>query len=262
MKTIKVNLRVQNVRTFTNAEGRQYINLITVERFPKRKADKETGEIVESDTNELILSLKQFMHVVYLTPNFLQVYFKDFDRKEYTVTPDGVWYSLLLGATISVTIERYEDGDVFVNEISGEEEASDGISYHTRLNTIKLAACGRKFALRKEDDYDAVEQTILELQGVKPEVHKFVVPTEKPAEKAAEKPAEQMNARVGEKSPALVIHCTLTTKTIQVDYNKVTRVDNKKETNSAYRNQNTYKTFYKLYKTSFIDIANDNECIT
>lgn len=29
MKTIKVNLRVQNVRTFTNAEGRQYINLIT-----------------------------------------------------------------------------------------------------------------------------------------------------------------------------------------------------------------------------------------
>ena len=51
MKTIKVNLRVQNVRTFTNAEGRQYINLITVERFPKRKTDKETGEIVESYTN-------------------------------------------------------------------------------------------------------------------------------------------------------------------------------------------------------------------
>lgn len=190
MKTIKVNLRVQNVRTFTNAEGRQYINLITVERFPKRKADKETGEIVESDTNELILSLKQFMHVVYLTPNFLQVYFKDFDRKEYTVTPDGVWYSLLLGATISVTIERYEDGDVFVNEISGEEEASDGVSYHTRLNTIKLAACGRKFALRKEDDYDAVEETILELQAVKPEVHKFVLPAEKEAEKTAEKAAE------------------------------------------------------------------------
>lgn len=186
MKTIKVNLRVQNVRTFTSADGRQYINLITVERFPKRKTDKETGEIVESDTNELILSLKQFMHVVYLTPNFLQVYFKDFDRKEYTVTPDGVWYSLLLGSTISVTIERYEDGDVFVNEISGEEEASDGISYHTKLNTINLAACGRKFALRKEDDYDAVEQTILELQRAKPEVHKFVVPTEKAAEEAAE----------------------------------------------------------------------------
>lgn len=45
-----------------------------------------------------------------------------------------------------------------------------------------------------------------------------------------------MNARVGEKSPALVIRCTLTTKTTQVDYNKVTRVGNKKETNSAYRN--------------------------
>ena len=54
----------------------------------------------------------------------------------------------------------------------------------------------------------------------------------------------------------------LTTKTTQVDYNKVTRVDNKKETNSAYQNQNTYKTFYKLYKTYSIDIANDNECIT
>lgn len=190
MKSISVNLRVQNVRTFTNAEGRQYINLITVERFPKRKADEETGEYVETTTNELVMSLRQFMHVVYLTPNFLQVYFKDFDRKEYTVTPDGVWYSLLLGATISVTIERYEDGDVFVNEISGEEEASDGVSYHTRLNTIKLAACGRKFALRKEDDYDAVEQTILELQSIKPEVHKFVVPAEKETEKPAEKEAE------------------------------------------------------------------------
>lgn len=186
MKTIKVNLRVQNVRTFTNNEGRQYINLITVERFPKRKVDEDTGEYVETTTNELVMPLKQFMHTIYLTPNFLQVYFKDFDRKEYTVTPDGVWYSLLLGATISVTIERYEDGDVFVNEISGEEEASDGVTYHTRLTKVTLAACGRKFALRKEDDYDAVEQTILELQGVKPEVHKFVVPVEKEAEKPAE----------------------------------------------------------------------------
>lgn len=262
MKTIKVNLRVQNVRTFTNAEGRKYINLITVEHFPKRKADENTGEYVETTTNELILPLKQFMHVVYLTPNFLQVYFKDFDRKEYIVTPNGVWYSLLVGATIGVTIERFEDGDVFVNEVTGEEESSDGVSYHTRLTSIKLAACGRKFALRKEDDFDAVEETILELQGVKPEVHKFVLQAEKAAEKPAEKAAEQMNARVGEKSPALVTHCTLTSRTTQVDYNKVTRVDNKKETNSAYRNQNTYKTFYNLYKTYSIDIVNDNECIT
>lgn len=45
-----------------------------------------------------------------------------------------------------------------------------------------------------------------------------------------------MNPRVGEKSPALVTHYTLTTRTTQVDDNKVTRVDNKKETNSAYQN--------------------------
>ena len=256
MKTMNLNLTVQNVRTFANADGRQFINLITVQSFPKRSADKETGEFVEGVTNELVMSLRQFMHVVYLTPNFLQVYFKDFDRKEYTVTPDGVWYSLLLGATLSVTIERYEDGDTFINEISDEEESSDGVTYHTRLTKIKLATCGRKFALRKEDDFDAVEATILDLENITPTVHKFAVKTE------AEKAAEQMNARVGEKSPALVTHCTLTTRTTQVDDNKVTRVDNKKETNSAYRNQNTYKTFYKVYKTSFIGIANDNECIT
>lgn len=256
MKTMNLNLTVQNVRTFANADGRQFINLITVQSFPKRSADKETGEFVEGVTNELVMSLRQFMHVVYLTPNFLQVYFKDFDRKEYTVTPDGVWYSLLLGGTLSVTIERYEDGDTFINEISGEEESSDGVTYHTRLTKIKLATCGRKFALRKEDDFDAVEATILDLENITPTVHKFAVKTE------AEKAAEQMNARVGEKSPALVTHCTLTTRTTQVDDNKVTRVDNKKETNSAYRNQNTYKTYYKTYKTSFIDIAKDNECIT
>ena len=184
MKTMNLNLTVQNVRTFANVDGRQFINLITVQSFPKRKADKETGEIIEDNTNELVMSLRQFMHVVYLTPNFLQVYFKDFDRKEYTVTPDGVWYSLLLGATLSVTIERYEDGDTFINEISGEEESSDGVTYHTRLTKIKLATCGRKFALRKEDDFDAVEATILDLENITPTVHKFAVKTE--AEKAAE----------------------------------------------------------------------------
>ena len=192
MKSMNLNLTVQNVRTFANADGRQFINLITVQSFPKRSADKETGEFVEGVTNELVMSLRQFMHVVYLTPNFLQVYFKDFDRKEYTVTPDGVWYSLLLGATLSVTIERYEDGDTFTNEISGEEESSDGVTYHTRLTKIKLATCGRKFALRKEDDFDAVEATILDLENLAPTVHKFTVKTEaeKPAEKEAEKPAE------------------------------------------------------------------------
>lgn len=193
MKSMNLNLTVQNVRTFANADGRQFINLITVQSFPKRSADKETGEFVEGVTNELVMSLRQFMHVVYLTPNFLQVYFKDFDRKEYTVTPDGVWYSLLLGATLSVTIERYEDGDTFTNEISGEEESSDGVTYHTRLTKIKLATCGRKFALRKEDDFDAVEATILDLENLAPTVHKFTVKTEaeKPAEKEAEKPAEK-----------------------------------------------------------------------
>ena len=45
-----------------------------------------------------------------------------------------------------------------------------------------------------------------------------------------------MNARVGEKSPALAFIALLTIRTTQVDYNKVTRVDNKKETNSAYQN--------------------------
>lgn len=184
MKTIKVNLRVQNVRTFANADGRQFINLITVEHFPKRAIDHETGEIVEGVTNELVMPLRQFMHVVYLTPNFLQLYFSKFERKHYTVMNDGDWYSLLLGSTISITIERYEDGDTFINEISGEEEASEGVTYHTRATKIKVAACGRKFALRGTDDEDAVEATIDELENLAPTVHKFTVKAE--AEKQAE----------------------------------------------------------------------------
>ena len=199
MKAINVELRVQNVRVFSNAEGRQFINLITVERFPKRSADKETGEFVEGVTNELIIPLRQFMHTVYISPNFLQVFFKDFDRKYYTVMTNGEWYSLMLGATIGLTIERYEDGDVFVNEISGEEEVSEGVTYHTRLASIKLAAWGRKFALRTEDAFDAVEQTILGLHAVKPAVHKFVFPAEKSAEKEAEKSAEKEAEKEAEK---------------------------------------------------------------
>ena len=177
---MNLNLRVQNVRTFANAEGRKFINLITVENFPKRKEDKETGEIVEGFTNELVMPLKQFMHTVYLTPNFLQVFFAKCDRQYYSAMSNGEWYSLLLGATIGVTIERFEDGDTFVNEISGEEEASDGITYHTRVTKVTLAACGRKYALRFADDEDAVEATILELQSAKAETFKF------PAEKSAE----------------------------------------------------------------------------
>lgn len=186
MKSIKVNLRVQNVRVFANNEGRQFINLVCVDSFPKRAIDQETGEIVETTTNELILPLRQFMHVAFVTPNFLQVFFKDFDRKYYTVTTNGEWYSLMLGATLSVVVERYEDGDTFINEITNEEEASESVTYHTHLTKIKLATCGRKFALRKEDDFDAVEETITELEGLVPTVHKFV----KTAEKEAEKPAE------------------------------------------------------------------------
>lgn len=181
---MNLNLTVQNVRTFANADGRQFINLITVQSFPKRSVDKETGEFVEGVTNELVMPLRQFMHVVYLTPNFLQLYFSKFERKHYSVMVDGDWYSLLLGATISVTIERYEDGDTFINEVTGEEESSEGVTYHTRAMKIKVAACGRKFALRGEDDEDAVEATILELEGTTPTVHKFAVKTE------AEKPAE------------------------------------------------------------------------
>ena len=184
MKAMNLNLTVQNVRTFANADGRQFINLITVQSFPKRSADKETGEFVEGVTNELVMPLRQFMHVVYLTPNFLQLYFSKFERKHYTVMNDGDWYSLLLGATISVTIERYEDGDTFINEVSGEEEASEGVTYHTRATKIRVAACGRKFALRGVDDEDAVEATLIELEAAKPETFKFAVKAE--AEKATE----------------------------------------------------------------------------
>ena len=47
-----------------------------------------------------------------------------------------------------------------------------------------VPACGRKFALRGEDDEDAVEATILDLENTTPTVHKFAVKAE--AEKAAE----------------------------------------------------------------------------
>ena len=164
MNSLTVDLTVQNVRLF-NVDGRRFIDIITVELFPKRK---ETGEVI---TNELVMSLKQFMHYAFVRPNFLQVFFAKCDQ--YYSLSNGEWYSLLLGATINVTIERYEDGDVFVNDISGEEESSNGISYHTRLNTINLGICGRKYAINRTEDLEAVEQTILQLQNTKAETFKF-----------------------------------------------------------------------------------------
>lgn len=64
-----------------------------------------------------------------------------------------------------------------------------------------------------------------------------------------------MNARVGEKSPALVTHCTLTTIKSQ-------ELTTKKKQILRIEIRILIKLFYKLYNTYFIDIANDNECIT
>ena len=213
-------------------------------------------EFVEGVTNELVMPLRQFMHVVYLTPNFLQLYFSKFERKHYTVMVDGDWYSLLLGATISVTIEHYEDGDTFINEVTGEEEASEGVTYHTRATKIKVAACVASllFVVKM---MRMLLKLLFQALRILLQLYTSLLSKQKLRKLLSNELQEwERNLLL------LLLIGLLTTRTTQVDYNKVTRVDNKKETNSEYRNQNTYKTFYKLYKTYSIDIVNDNEYIT
>ena len=189
MKTLNCKVTVANVGLYLTDEGRQMISLIINEQIPARRLDKTTGELVVGFANDIKMPLRQFAHIMFIeTATMLQYYFAAKDSDAYKNIGQGNYYNLLVGATLSVTIERYEDGDVFINEISGEEEASDGVTFHTRINDIELSDFGNDFAFGEPKDMTkmvAIIKAAKQARGTK-----FDFATDKAADKAADATAE------------------------------------------------------------------------
>ena len=118
MKSLNCKVTVANVDLFTNEEGRQYITLVINEQIPARRLDKTTGEFVQTFSNDIKMPLKKFMHIVFFeTATMMQYYLAPKDRGYYKTMAQSEYYNLLVGATLNVEIQRFEDGESFINDI-------------------------------------------------------------------------------------------------------------------------------------------------
>jgi len=183
MKSLNAKVTVSNVSLYTTEEGRQMIALIINESIPARRLDKNTGELVACYANDIKMPLRQFMHIVFYDTATMFQYYLNTDGRErgyYKTMSQTEYYNILVGATLSLTIEKYEDGEEFVNEITGETDSSDGVTFHTRIADIELSKFGDDFAFGEPKDMLKMMQII---DAAKKARHtKFDFATEKAAE--------------------------------------------------------------------------------
>lgn len=154
MKSLNCKVTVANVSLYITDEGRQMISFAINEQIPARRLDKTTGEFVQTFANDIKMSLRQFGHIIFFeTATMMQYYLASKERGYYkeTMTQEE-YYNLLVGATLDIKVERYEDGETFVNEIDGEEMTSDGVTFHTRINDIVLSDFGNDFGFGEPRD--------------------------------------------------------------------------------------------------------------
>ena len=189
MKSLNCKVTVANVSLFTNEEGRQYITLVINEQIPARRLDKTTGEFVQTFSNDIKMPLKKFMHIVFFeTATMMQYYLAPKDRGYYKTMDQSEYYNLLVGATLDVKIDRFEDGESFINEIDGEEMTSDGVTFHTNINDIELSDFGNDFGFGKPEDMTkmmAILKAAKKVRGTK-----FDFATKKATDKDADATAE------------------------------------------------------------------------
>lgn len=189
MKSLNCKVTVANVSLFTNEKGRQYIALVINEQIPARRLNKTNDEFVVGFANDIKMPLKQFMHIVFFeTATMMQYYLAPKDRGYYKTMAQEEYYNLLVGATLDVKVERFEDGETFIDEIDGEEMTSDGITFHTRINDIELSDFGNDFGFGKPEDMTKLMAILKAAKNVRGT--KFDFAAEKAADKADAATAE------------------------------------------------------------------------
>lgn len=184
MKSLNCKVTVANVSLYLTDEGRQMISFAINEQIPARRLNKTTGELVAGFANDIKMPLRQFGHIIFFeTATMMQYYLAPKERGYYkeTMTQEE-YYNLLVGATLDVKVERFEDGETFINEIDGEEMTSDGVTFHTRINDIVLSDFGNDFGFGAPKDMTKMLAIIKAANQARGK--KFDFATEKAADKA------------------------------------------------------------------------------
>ena len=160
------------------------------EQIPARRFDETIGEYVPTFDNSIAMPLRQFGPIIFFeTATMMQYYLNSKERGYYKETmTNEEYYNLLVGATLDVKVERFEDGETFINEIDGEEMTSDGVTFHTRINDIVLSDFGNDFGFGEPADMTkmlAILKAAKQARG-----KKFDFASEKAADKADAETAE------------------------------------------------------------------------
>ena len=126
-------LSVKFASLFNDKEDRLKFGFKFNEKFEARKLDKETGEFVIKDDNELSFTKKQFIYN--LQENFV-VNIMSTNLKFEELLPIQVT-GIFKFAKLHVDRTRLEQGDTYV-DINGEEQTADETMFITELKSIEF----------------------------------------------------------------------------------------------------------------------------
>lgn len=126
-------LSVKFATLFIDKEDRLKLGFKFNEQFQARKLDKDSGEFVIKDDNELSFTKKQFVYN--LQDNFV-VNLMTTNLKFEKLLPIQVT-GIFKFAKLHVDRTRLDEGDTYV-DINGEEQIADGTAFLTELKEIEF----------------------------------------------------------------------------------------------------------------------------
>ena len=156
-----VNLSVKLASVFNDKEDRLKFGFKFNEKFEARKLDKETGEFVIKDDNELSFTKKQFIYN--LQENFVINIIATNMKFEHLLSLQLI--GMFKGVKLTIDRTRLEEGDTFV-DIDGNEQTSDETMFLTELKDIEFG-CENIKAIKstilsqtKDEDKDKVRDML------------------------------------------------------------------------------------------------------
>lgn len=129
-----VNLSVKQVSIFKDKNDRLKLSFVFNEKFEARKVDKQTGEFVIKDDDELSFTKKQFNFM--LQDNFIITVLSQ--QLDYSVLQPIEVLTMFRGAKLTIERTRLEQGDVYIN-IDGEEATADDTMFITEIKDINFS---------------------------------------------------------------------------------------------------------------------------
>lgn len=128
-----INLSVKQVSIFNDKNDRLKLGFVFNERFKARKADRETGEFVIKDDNQLSFTKKQFNFM--LQDNFIITVLSQ--QLNYCALQPIEVLTMFRDAKLTVERTCLEEGDTYIN-INGEEATANDTMFITELKDIEF----------------------------------------------------------------------------------------------------------------------------